>query len=287
VARANDEDQPFFSMRIILSLCVVALLLVAEATADSNSTLTKRQRKSNKCGACATNTINVGALTSGGAISWYYTWSVWRDGRAGSAKFVPMVWGAKSINDLNNALNQGVFNGVDAVLGFNEPERSDQANLSPQAAADLWRNHMEPLRSRGIRLGAPVVSSAPAGKVWLLQFFSACGGCNIDFVPLHWYGGSGQNFINYVTDMHNTFRRNVWVTEWACVNYGDGPCDQQSVYGFMGWTTQWLDSTPWVERFSWFGVRVNGIPGEDALLDASGNNRTPLGNQYAVNGGHG
>ena len=28
------------------------------------------------------------------------------------------------------------------------PERSDQANLSPQAAANLWRQYIQPLKSR-------------------------------------------------------------------------------------------------------------------------------------------
>ena len=45
----------------------------------------------------------------------------------------------------------------------------------------------------------------------------------IDFVPLHWYGSGSQNFINYVTDMHNTFKRNVWVTEFAYASSSPSP----------------------------------------------------------------
>ncbi|PRP79066.1 hypothetical protein PROFUN_13168 [Planoprotostelium fungivorum] len=286
VLRSNRQREVILCSTKMRSFFLLLLVAVALSAIANNQTLFKRGRKSNKCGVASDFQGNVGALTSGGAISWYYTWSAWKDGKAGGTEFVPMLWGEKTIGEWNNALGQGVFNDAKAVLGFNEPERGDQANMSPERAAQLWRQYMEPMKDRGKRLGAPVVSSAPEGKQWLQRFFSACGGCRIDFVPLHWYGGSAQNFINYVSDIHNSFGKPIWVTEWACVDYGDGRCDQNSVYSFMGQTTSWLDSAAFVERFAWFGVRVNGIPGEDALLDGSGNGRTALGNQYAVDGGH-
>jgi len=220
-----------------------------------------------------------------GKVSWYYTWSPYR-ANVGT-EFVPMLWGAKQAGDFAKQANNGGFNGAHEILGFNEPEQGGQANLSPGDAANLWRQYMQPMAGKGFRLGAPAVSSAPQGKQWLQAFFGACGGCQIDFVPIHWYGSDAGEFERYVTDIHNSFGRNIWVTEWACVQFGNGPnCEQQNVYNFMGQTTLWLDQQPWVERFSWFGSRVQGIPDTDAILAPDGRSRTALGNQYVIVGGH-
>lgn len=227
---------------------------------------------------------NVNAWNTG-KTSWYYTWSPTK--AAGATKeFVPMLWGQKQLSDFTNKLNANYFAGSTAILGFNEPERGDQSNLSPSAAVTLWNSAMQPLKARGFRLGAPAVSSAPAGKAWLLQFLSLCKGCSIDFVPIHWYGSDANLFQSYVTDIHNATGKNIWVTEWACAEYGGPTCAQNNVYGFMGQTTAFLDAQSWVERFSWFGCRVSGIPESDAILTSDNNSLSSLGGQYVTVGGH-
>jgi len=222
-------------------------------------------------------------------VAWIYTWSPWNVKAAilADLDFVPMFWGASSAGDFQNALNDGVFANSTCVLAFNEPDNSGQSNMSPGTAVALWRQYIQPLKSRGLRLGAPAVSSAPSGKTWLSQFLQQCSGCTIDFIPIHWYGSDGNAFASYVTDIHNSFGKNIWVTEWACVPYANPPCDQQSVYNFMGQTTLFLDQQSYVERYSWFGAMRNlgGVPATDALLTSDGQNNTPLGVQYAK-GGH-
>jgi hypothetical protein len=108
--------------------------------------------------------------------------------------------------------------------GFNEPERGDQANLSVGQAIDLWRRHMEPLKSKypGIQLGAPGVSAAPEGPAWLRGFMDGCTGCSIDFIPIHWYGDGAQWFLEYVEKMRRDFGKKLWVTEYASTNGDDG-----------------------------------------------------------------
>ena len=96
------------------------------------------------------------------------------------------------------------------------PQHAGQSNLSPQQGADLWRTHLQPLKAQGIRLGSPAPTSAPSGKTWLQDFLTACGGCTVDFIALHWYGINSTQFIVYLQDFHDTFKRPIWVTEWAC-----------------------------------------------------------------------
>jgi hypothetical protein len=53
-------------------------------------------------------------------------------------------------------------------------------------------------------------------------------------------------------DMHNTFNRPLWVTEWACQDYNGGPqCSAAQVQSFLSATQGFMDTTPWIERYSW------------------------------------
>lgn len=97
------------------------------------------------------------------------------------------------------------------------PEQSGQSNLTVQRGVQLWMTYVQPLKGQGIKLGSPAPSSAPAGKAWLQNFLSLCGGnCTVDFVALHWYGINSTQFVEYLQDFHNTFQLPIWVTEWAC-----------------------------------------------------------------------
>lgn len=71
---------------------------------------------------------------------------------------------------------------------FNEPDFNQQSNIDPNIAAQLWMQYIEPLRTDipGIKIGAPAVSSGGTGFPWLTTFFSACGNCSFDFLPIHW-----------------------------------------------------------------------------------------------------
>lgn len=58
--------------------------------------------------------------------------------------------------------------------------------MDPVEAASLWKAHIEPLKERGVRLGAPAVTAAGTGRPWLETFFEACSDCTFDFLPVHW-----------------------------------------------------------------------------------------------------
>src|SRR4051812_38901820 len=67
---------------------------------------------------------------------WAYDWSP-RSRLAGSkVEFVPMAWGAASVTDANVASWTAGRRARKAswLLGFNEPDNSGQANMSPDAA---------------------------------------------------------------------------------------------------------------------------------------------------------
>ena len=74
------------------------------------------------------------------------------------------------------------------------------------------------------------------------------------------YGWNATHFINYVTDMYETFQKPVWVTEWACQDFSttnQRTCSAEEVSDYLNTTQSWLDSNPWVERYAWFGAMID------------------------------
>jgi hypothetical protein len=177
-----------------------------------------------------------------------------------------------------------VVNGyANTALFINEPNEAGQANMSPQDAVGLWNQYMEPLRAQGYRLGSAATSSNPNGLTWMQNFFSACnGGCQPDFMAVHWYDVSTQNFKDYVNLWHTTFGKNIWVTEFAFQNFNGGAQGSLGdIQGFMGDVTSWMDQQSFVEKYCWFGAMhdMTNVNPLNSLMQADGS-PTPLGNQY-------
>ncbi|KIM26569.1 glycoside hydrolase family 128 protein [Serendipita vermifera MAFF 305830] len=224
-------------------------------------------------------------------IGWHYTWSSWPNGQASNLDFVPLLWGPEDIDTWTTAVTTRLkpmfqSKAITSVLGFNEPQEVGQSNMTVAEALPLWMEHLQPLKTQyGVRLGTPATSSAPSGKNWTSDFLAACRnqtGCSVDFVALHYYGTNATTMINYITDFHETFQLPIWVTEWACQDFTpeDEQCDQEHTSLYMNITQTFMESTDWVERYSWFGALVdNPVTPTNDLLTNSGN-ITALGQQY-------
>jgi len=198
-----------------------------------------------------------------GKTSAVYNWSPWKpkEVEGTNVEFVPMIWGEKQLDAAKRLLVPGYAR---TVLGFNEPDQGGQSNMNAWHAAEVWRAHVQPLASQGYRLISPAPTNAPAGTQWLKDFMNACSGCTVDAMAAHWYGTDTQNFIDHVTMYYNTWGRAVWVTEFACQNFGGGAqCDEGQIWAFVQAVTAWMDGTHMVEKYFPFGflhdmVNVNG-----------------------------
>ncbi|KAK0448716.1 glycoside hydrolase [Armillaria borealis] len=232
------------------------------------------------------NNNEIAQFTSTGKVSWYYTWSPKSYVPDTNIEFVPMLWGGRQTNEFSSTINDTVAGGgVTAVLGMNEPQETQQSNLTPSEGADMWKTYIEPLHSRfeGVRLGSPAPSGAPSGKTWLEQFLTECDGCTVDFIALHWYDVNSTQFISYLQDFHETFDRPIWVTEWACQNFNDADnqCSEEEIQVFLNVTQSFMDNADWVERYAWFGAMTDlqGVNQDDALMNSDGDINS-LGKQY-------
>ena len=138
---------------------------------------------------------------------WSYNWG---NGQTSTLdmEFVPMRW---NLRGPDAAVTDEMKNTTE-LLGYNEPDHTDQANMTPDQAIAQWPL----LEQSGLRLGAPGVSDG--GLRWLYSFMDKAdsAGFRIDFVPVHFYRGcySAQQFYGFLKAIHDRTRRPIWVTEW-------------------------------------------------------------------------
>lgn len=138
---------------------------------------------------------------------WNYDWGNSRTSTL-DIEYVPMRWNLRGPDiAVTNALRN-----TTELLGYNEPDHTDQANMTPDQAIAQWPL----LEQSGLRLGAPGVSDG--GLRWLYTFMDKAdsAGFRIDFVPVHFYRGcySAAQFYGFLKAIHDRTRRPIWVTEW-------------------------------------------------------------------------
>jgi hypothetical protein len=188
-----------------------------------------------------------------------------------------MLWGTNQIGQFESTVKAGYAN---IVLGFNEPDIPSQSNLDPGEAAGIWMAHGQPLRAQGYRTITPAVAFK---KPWMQTFLSSCTGCQFDFMAAHVYETDAQSVIDYLTDLHNTFGMNIWVTEFACQSFtGKAQCNEGQVFEFMRTLIAWMDATPWIDKYFYYGLmnaQLININPLNALMNQDGT-PTPLGKIY-------
>jgi len=237
-----------------------------------------------KKGAGTWNFTGVDQTLATAGLSWYYTWGPNGLAPTASPEFVPMIWGA------DDARRMAVDAGGDYLLGFNEPDVADQANLTVDEALGWWPR----LVATGRRLGSPAVSSgaATAGG-WLDRFLSGATarGLSVDFVALHWYGSdftdadqATLDLCNYLASVYDRYGKPIWLTEYALADFTRGvpnatyptPAQQKA---FVDASLPMLDSLPFVQRYAWFALCDSGSDFHTGLYsDAS--TLTPAGAAY-------
>lgn len=229
---------------------------------------------------------------------WTYDWSAESRMRSSRVEFVPMLWGAGSVTDAAVArLTADRQAGrVRNLLGFNEPDLGDQANLSPAEAIRLWPR----LESTGLRLGSPAVASvyspsqSDRSKRWLDDFLTRAKaqGRRVDFVALHFYGdptdpGTVRWIRRDLELVHDRWKLPIWVTETGALPtwkwQGTKPHARPTAArnrAHLRRMKHLLDGLPYVERWAWFMDRCAGDCRASALYDARGK-RTAMGRQLA------
>lgn len=186
--------------------------------------------------------------------TWFYSWGT-SDPINPNAEFAPMKWGLggsmKSINERSD---------VTHLLGYNEPNRPDQSNMSVAQALDEWPQLMK----SGLRLGSPSVSDNSRLEDWLYRFIDECDKRNyrVDFVNVHAYWGAEQMpspeaWYKKLREIHLRTGRPIWITEWNIgANWTKEPWPSDREEQFQKHlkdlknVLQVMDTASFIERYS-------------------------------------
>lgn len=141
--------------------------------------------------------------------TWYYNWGCNPDPNRTQPdynhEFIPEKWGAggswSSAYSITN---------VAQLMGYNEPDHTEQSNVSVETALSEW-----PLMlSTGLRLGSP----ATTNYSWIYSFMSEAKRHNyrVDFVVIHayWGGLTGIEWYEKLKEIHDRVGRPLWIKEW-------------------------------------------------------------------------
>jgi len=181
--------------------------------------------------------------------TWCYNWGTSPQASdCNNPLFVPMVWGGGNVAGAIKAIGDA---GYKTVLGFNEPNKTDQSNMTVDAAIALWPTLTS---NPNIRVSSPAVSDD--GRAWLESFMTQvkAKGLRVDFIAMHWYGwnagsctsGQLEGAINWASQ----WGLPVWITEFGCM--GSSNPDEQTLLTFFNNSIPMLKNHPLVERYAWY-----------------------------------
>jgi autotransporter-associated beta strand protein len=214
-----------------------------------------------------------GNIESGLNVSWGYNWNIDRNS-ALDWEYVPIRqnrwWPSLSQNWQTRGANH--------LLGYNEPDSADQANIAVADAIWSWPD----LLGSGLRLGSPAPTDG--GLNWLYSFTDQADAAKlrIDFTAVHYYrcfnpadpAGAASQMYNFLKAVHDRTKRPIWVTEWNnganWTGCGDPSFEQQAlaIQAMM----DMMEAAPFVERYALFNwvEDVRRVKWDDGGLTTAG-----------------
>lgn len=222
------------------------------------------------------------------AVGWIYSWSPYTpdpNNKYPNMKFMAQLWGWDQVSDFESVVKAGYAN---FILGPNEPNESGQSNMSPEDGASIWKQHIEPKRALGYQTCSPATSSNPNGLTWVKNWVNACdGGCTFDYVCIHWYDVKAADFKTYANLWHDTFGKDIFITEFAPQNFNGGAQPSTGdIWAFYQEVMPWIKETSWIKGAFPFGFMhdMSNVNVADQLM-ASNGQPTDLG-YYIINGNY-
>jgi hypothetical protein len=237
--------------------------------------------------------LDFAALAPG--VSWWYNWGSQPNKMVPSdyiaqygLDYFPMLWnGNYSATTIEAFLKANTT--IKYLLVINEPNLTDQSNLTPQQAAAIWPGFETIAADTGVKIVGPQITwGTMAGYAdpvtWMDAFIAAYQAANggrsprIDYLAFHWYdyGLSGQ------LDRLTKYGKPFWVTEFANWHTGDGTAAIDTLAKQEAQMTDMVatcESRSDVFRYAWFTGRIQNDVHFTSLLGTPGQ-LTDLGKLY-------
>lgn len=243
---------------------------------------------------------DVSVLKKVGA-AWVYNWGTTKEiaqkVQNENMEYVPMIWGQWDVNDSRIAeLKDGKESGLyQNLLAFNEPDLSDQSNMTVEQALALWPK----LEETGLRLGSP--AGAAAEDAWVADFMEQAKekGYRVDFLTVHVYQDfTHPDSVNQLKAalerLYAKYQIPIWITEIGNVDVSTQwwgyqlyePMSHVNAVKYITDMGNMLESLDFVERYAWFVDHSSNISGTEytRLFDVSTNELTAEGEAYKAIG---
>ena len=226
-------------------------------------------------------------------ISWDYNWgntpsndaALWFD--SNEMDYCPMCWNGNYNADAIRAFVAAHPN-TKYLLAFNEPNRTDQANMTPAQAAAIWSSVVALAKELNLKLVSPAMNYGTLAGYsdpikWLDEFFAQP---NVDIndiyaISIHCYMSSASAVQGYV-EKFEKYNKPIWMTEFCAWDPVPGSVTTQMDY--MCAVLNYLEANPKVERYAWFiprsGNKVDSPPYMQLLTHDYPADLTDLGKMY-------
>lgn len=226
-------------------------------------------------------------------ISWDYNWgnaptdnaANWFD--ANEMDFCPMCWNGNYSADKIRAF-VAAHPKTKYLLGFNEPNLTDQANMTPAQAAAIWPPVVALAKELNLKLVSPAMNYGTLAGYsdpikWLDEFFAQPGVDVNDIyaISVHCYMASASSVQGYI-ERFEKYNKPIWLTEFCAWDPVPGSVNTQMDY--MCSVLNYLEGHEKVERYAWFIPRASGkvdsAPYMQLLTHDYPADLTPLGKMY-------
>lgn len=257
----------------ILSVCLLCALCSCNKLPEGGSSQVRTyeglQARSAKKGVA----FNFSQLPSvdipllGPVCSWSYNWGANASDEAFGyfaeygMDYCPMAWNANWSEDTFRAFKRQ-HPQCQYLLAYNEPNLTDQANMTPQQAAQDWPRLVAIARELGMKLIAPAMNYGTLEGYhdpwkWYDEFFSQEGVSwdDVDGIALHCYMGSASAVMNFIEGFKK-YGKPIWLTEFC--NWVNNNVSADSQMKYMVETINALEADDAVFRYAWFIPRGNG-----------------------------
>ena len=278
---------------IYISFLVVAMLFAAckETPVTPTEKVANSMEKSAKRGVAFNFSVLEDLPILCDAISWNYNWgnnqnetaASWMDGEG--IDFCPMCWnGNYSASAIRSYV--AAHPNTKYLLAFNEPNLTDQANMTPAQAAALWTPVVNLAKELHLKLVSPAMNYGTLANYndpikWLDEFFEQPNVSIDDIcaISIHCYMANPAALKNYV-QMFAKYNKPIWMTEFcAWEEYAIHSEEDQIKY--MCEVLNYMERSPLVERYAWFIPRAKaGYPYMQLLTSGVPANLTPAGQVY-------
>ena len=201
-------------------------------------------------------------------VHWFYTWGGFlsdaqMENLPKNVEFVPMAWNGAAVTEANIARWNALYEEgkINYLLGFNEPDLTDEANMSVELAIERWTFLCERINP-GIKLISPVTSYPSLTETsWMVRFMNEVEArdLRVDYIGVHIY--NPPTVSNFTTPLKNVYERwgkKIWLTELGVRDDNTGGVVANNRYtpaqmlSFTQALLPELEAMEGIDRYAWF-----------------------------------